>query len=108
MQLGVGANTSTINHEFKIQKGGNLDFLGIDDGYRKLPTSMPAKNAFSLLDEAQKTNIGKDFAKNLGFNTIGYPENLSLQFSKPSYFHPILACEDTMLEKLGNIVTLPP
>lgn len=79
LQVGVGGNTTTMNHEFKIQKGGDWDFLGIDDGYRKLPSTMPAKNAFNALDEAQKTAIGKDYIKNIGFNTIGYPENLSLQ-----------------------------
>ncbi|RTZ49604.1 hypothetical protein EJ377_04100 [Chryseobacterium arthrosphaerae] len=79
VQIGVGGNTATMGQEFLIQKGGKWDFLGIDDGYRKLPTNMPAKNAFSILNEGQKTDIGKGFTKNLGYNSIGYPENLSLQ-----------------------------
>ena len=37
------------------------------------------QNAFSILTEAQKTEIGKGYTKNLGYNSIGYPENLSLQ-----------------------------
>ncbi|NIF04440.1 TonB-dependent receptor [Chryseobacterium sp. Tr-659] len=78
-QVGVGGNTATMGQEFHMQKGGKWDFLGIDDGYRKLPTNMPAKNAFSILNEAQKTEIGKGYTKNLGYNSIGYPENLSLQ-----------------------------
>jgi hypothetical protein len=32
-----------MGQEFKMQKGGKWDFLGIDDGYRKLPSGMPAK-----------------------------------------------------------------
>lgn len=79
LQVGVGGNSITMNHEFRMQQGGKWDFLGIDDGYRKLPSSMPAKNAFGILDEANKTRIGKDYVKGLGYNTLGYPENLSLQ-----------------------------
>jgi hypothetical protein len=40
-----------------------MGLLGIDDGYRKLPTNMPAKNAFSILSEGQKTDIGKGYTK---------------------------------------------
>lgn len=79
VQVGVGGNTATMGQEFHMQKGGKWDFLGIDDGYRKLPTNMPAKNGFSILTEGQKTDIGKGYTKNLGYNSIGYPENLSLQ-----------------------------
>ena len=79
VQVGVGGNTITMGQEFLMQKGGKWDFLGIDDGFRKLPTNMPAKNGFSILNEAQKTEIGKGFTKNFGFNSVGYPENVSLQ-----------------------------
>ncbi|ROI06381.1 TonB-dependent receptor [Chryseobacterium sp. G0240] len=79
VQVGVGGNTITMGQEFLMQKGGKWDFLGIDDGYRKLPTNMPAKNGFSILNEAQKTEIGKGYTKNFGFNSVGYPENISLQ-----------------------------
>ncbi len=79
LQVGVGGNSITMGQEFRMQKGGKWDFLGIDDGYRKLPTGMPAKNDFTLLDDAAKTAIGQKYVKNLGYNTIGFPENLSLQ-----------------------------
>lgn len=79
VQVGVGGNTATMGQEFFMQKGGKWDFLGIDDGTRKLPTNMPAKNAFSILTEAQKTEIGKGYTKNFGYNSVGYPENISLQ-----------------------------
>lgn len=78
-QIGVGANTMTINHEFLTNGGGKLDFLGIDDGYRNLPAGFPAKNRFAVLTDAEKTDFGKKYAKNFGYGTLGYPENLSLQ-----------------------------
>lgn len=78
-QIGVGGNSITMGQEFHMQKGGKWDFLGIDDGYRKLPTNLPAKNAFSTFTEAQKTEAGKGYTKNFGYNSIGYPENISLQ-----------------------------
>ncbi|MDV7697133.1 TonB-dependent receptor [Chryseobacterium soli] len=79
VQVGVGGNSITMNHEFHMQQGGKWDFIGIDDGYRKLPSNMPAKNSFSILNENDKTNIGKEYVKGLGYNSIGYPENVSLQ-----------------------------
>ncbi|SFI11807.1 outer membrane beta-barrel protein [Halpernia frigidisoli] len=78
-QVGVGANSITINREFLTNKGGKFDFLGIDSGYRKLPAGFPSKNQFNILSDEQKTKFGSLYAKNFGFGTIGYPENESLQ-----------------------------
>lgn len=78
-QVGVGANLITINHEFAMQHAGKYDWLGIDDGKRGLPQGFPAKNAFSVLPEAEKVTFGKGYAKNLSYHTIGWPENESLQ-----------------------------
>lgn len=78
-QIGVGGNTITTNHEFYTNQGGKLDFLGIDDGFRNLPAGFPAKNQFNNLTPIQKIEFGKQYVKNFGYGTIGYPENLSLQ-----------------------------
>ncbi len=79
VQVGVGANTITINREFAMQKAGKYDWLGIDDGSRALPSNFPAKNAFSILSDNEKVELGKQYAKNLGYHNIGWPENQSLQ-----------------------------
>ena len=79
VQIGVGGNSNTLGKDFYISKGGKLDFLGIDDGYRKLPNGFPAKNAFSLLSDAEKTDFGKQFVKNFGYNDIAYPQNINFQ-----------------------------
>jgi len=62
IQLGTGFNTQTAGSDFYQYKGGSLDFLGIDDGARSLPDGLPAKNAFSMLDQTQKTAYGKQFS----------------------------------------------
>ena len=79
VQIGVGGNSNTLGKDFYISKGGKLDFLGIDDGYRKLPNGFPAKNAFSLLSDAEKTDFGKQFVKNFGYNDVAYPQNINFQ-----------------------------
>ncbi|UBB89614.1 TonB-dependent receptor [Candidatus Kaistella beijingensis] len=77
--IGVGGNTITMDREFYTNKGGKLDFLGIDDGFRKLPSGFPTKNHFSILSEQEKTDFGSQYVKNFGHGAIGYPENQSLQ-----------------------------
>lgn len=78
-QIGVGGNSNTMGKDFYTSKGGKLDFLGLEDGYRKLPAGFPSKNAFSLLSDSEKTNFGKQYVKNFGYNNNGYPENVNLQ-----------------------------
>ncbi|SMO74915.1 TonB-dependent receptor [Solitalea koreensis] len=41
VSFGSGTNTQLLNNVFYTYKGGKLDFLGIDDGTRKLPASFP-------------------------------------------------------------------
>lgn len=77
--IGVGYNTQTINHEFLTNNIGKYDFLGIDDGSRKLPTDFPGKNAFSVLSKTDKTELGKEYVKNMGYGKIGFPESANLQ-----------------------------
>jgi hypothetical protein len=60
--VGTGFNAQTIGRDFYKYKGGSLDFLGIDDGARSLPDGLPSKNAFSMLDQTQKTAYGKQFS----------------------------------------------
>ncbi|MBI1343211.1 MAG: TonB-dependent receptor [Terrimonas sp.] len=61
VQIGTGFNTQTLGKDFYTYKGGKLDWLGIDDGTRALPSSLPLKTSFSELDRAAKTEYGKLF-----------------------------------------------
>lgn len=59
VQIGTGFNTQTIGKDFYKDKGGSLDWLGVDDGTRSLPKGYTTKSNFDALSPAEKTAIGK-------------------------------------------------
>ena len=59
--VGTGFNTQTIGKDFYTYKGGKLDFLGIDDGFREIPSALPVKSKYNDLDPSDKTELGKQF-----------------------------------------------
>lgn len=61
IQVGTGFNTQTIGKDFYTYKGGKIDWLGIDDGSRALPSGFPLKTAFHQLSPEEKTAWGKQF-----------------------------------------------
>jgi TonB-dependent receptor len=61
IQLGTGFNSETIGQDFYQYKGGNWDWLGIEDGTRSLPKSLPGKAAFSQLSTTGQNAWGKQF-----------------------------------------------
>ncbi|QEC40898.1 TonB-dependent receptor [Pseudobacter ginsenosidimutans] len=83
IQVGTGFNTQTIGQDFYTYKGGDLDFIGIDDGARALPSGMPAKSAFrgNTLSEAEKAQWGSKFPNIWTASKGSAPLNMSLQAS---------------------------
>jgi len=61
VQAGTGFNSNTIGRDFLQARGGKLDWLGVDNGTRGLPASIPVKSTFSALTPAEKTALGKAF-----------------------------------------------
>jgi len=59
VRLGTGFNTQTIGKDFYRDKAGSLQWLGIDNGSRNLPTSYTTKSEFDNLSNGEKTAIGK-------------------------------------------------
>lgn len=59
--IGTGFNTQTIGKDFYTYKGGKLDWLGIDDGFREIPSSLPVKSKFATLERENKSELGKLF-----------------------------------------------
>lgn len=98
IQIGTGFNSRTIGNDFYTYKGGKLDWLGIDDGTRALPSGLPLKNDFSELDRAAKTEYGKMF------------ENVWSTEKKSSNFFPLLSTKFELSggfsEKVGSQSTL--
>ncbi len=60
-------------------KRWKLDFLGIDDGTRALPSSYTCKAEFDVLTPAEKTAIGKEMRNAWAPTTISAPMNASFQ-----------------------------
>jgi hypothetical protein len=80
-QIGSGFNEQTIGKDFLKYKGGKTDWLGIDDGTRALPSSMPTKSEFAEMTSTQQAAIGRDF-KNIWTTEKGHlPLNASFQMS---------------------------
>ena len=70
-QIGTGFNSETIGKNFYQAKGGKLDWLGVDDGTRALPTQdFPVKSRFALLTPQELNDYGKQF-RNVWTSTAG-------------------------------------
>jgi outer membrane receptor protein involved in Fe transport len=81
VQVGSGANLQTVGSPFYYNNGGNLDWLGIDDGTRALPASVPGKDKFRSLSMEQKNSIGKEFNNDWAYDTKNGPLNANFQAS---------------------------
>jgi hypothetical protein len=81
IQAGSGFNSQTIGHQFYQAKGGKLDWLGIEDGTRKLPGNLPTKSQLAELSPQQLNEYGKQF-RNVWSSTAGNaPLNSSFQIN---------------------------
>ena len=81
MQLGTGFNSNTIGSTFLQSSGGKMDWLGVDDGTRALPSNLPLRYNFSQLISADKTAYGKEFRNNWKPISANAPLNSSIQVS---------------------------
>ena len=81
VQIGTGFNSNTIGKQFLQAPGDKLDWLGIDNGTRALPSSLPLKSEFSALSPAEKTALGKNFRNNWAPRSGSAPVNSSFQFN---------------------------
>ena len=79
VQVGTGFNTATTGKDFFKGKRGKLDWLGIDDGARALPSGYTTKGAFDILSPAEKTAIGKQFDNRWTATNGSAPVNVSFQ-----------------------------
>lgn len=81
IQLGTGFNTNTIGKNFLQSDGGKYDWIGIDDGTRALPSSLPLRYPFSQLTSSEKTEYGKLFRNNWTPKFTPAPINSSFQLN---------------------------
>ncbi len=81
LQIGTGFNSQTISKKFLSYKGGTMDWLGIDDGTRGLPASMPTKGSFAGLSETEQAAFGQKFRNIWMPESIAAPMNTSFQIN---------------------------
>lgn len=79
VQIGTGFNSQTIGKDFYRDKKGGLDWLGIDNGERALPSSYTTKSDFDIKTAAEKTAIGKEMRNAWAPTKITAPLNVSFQ-----------------------------
>jgi TonB-dependent receptor len=79
IQVGTGFNSQTIGKKFYTDKGGKLDWLGIEDGTRALPAGYTTKSNFDTSSRALKTNMGKQMRNVWTPEGIQAPMNISFQ-----------------------------
>ncbi len=84
LSFGTSINTLTTFNKFNTNVNGATDFLGLDDGTRKLPSSLPDYNTMKSYENVQSqedltrlVNVAKPFNNNFKIN-----ENQSM---RPAY-----------------------
>lgn len=79
ISIGTGFNTQTVANNFYTYKGGKLDFIGVDDGTRALPSNYTTKSQFLASSQAQKNAVGLAMENVWSANTIATPLNSNFQ-----------------------------
>lgn len=74
-------NTITTFKDFKTYDGGKYDWLGIDDGTRALPSTIPATAEFSHLSVSQKGDLAKQMTPSWAIKTTTALPSLNMQYS---------------------------
>ncbi len=84
LQLGYRSNT-TFNDRFLTNKGSGTDFLGFDNGLRKLPAVLPGYGDFTRAQISQKS-YAQHFNPNLNY---GYTHGLPTMQLTVNYYNGI-------------------
>ncbi len=87
LQVGLGAHSNIISNGFNKTYGGNMDFLGIDDGIRALPSAIPSSTIdYRNLSSTDKVNITKSLANTFGISDGGFTPNANLSATSARNF----------------------
>jgi TonB-dependent receptor len=79
VQIGTGFNTQTTGKRFFKDRGGKLDWLGIDDGARGLPDVYTTKSQFGISNVGEKRVVGQQLRNDWTAQEIKAPLNVSFQ-----------------------------
>jgi TonB-dependent receptor len=87
ISISGGYNSLTTFKDFKTYKGGKLDWLGIDDGSRQLPSTTPSTKEFSAIESStEKIQLAKNLNYDWSLQTKTALPNLNLQFINSNVF----------------------
>ena len=81
LSFGLGYNTMATFKERKYEQPGGLDWLGLDDGKRKLPSNIPSTNLKNLTTD-EKGKLGQSLNNNWATNSGKAPMNYNMQYVK--------------------------
>lgn len=81
ISLGTGYNTSLSGEDFKSYKGGKLDFLGLDDGDRKLNSGFATTDDIKMANPSQNAEWGKSLPDVWSVQNKSTPLNANGQIS---------------------------
>ncbi len=82
LSFGFGYNTLITGKESITYKGGKTDFLGFDDGSRKIPNGIPNYQPFSASNVTQRAQFGKTFENNWGTFSKSTAPNANFQLTQ--------------------------
>jgi outer membrane receptor protein involved in Fe transport len=81
IQVGTGFNSKTIGNDFLQYKGGQLDWLGFENGNRALPSGLPVKSKFNNMNAEQQNAFGSRFSNVWTASPASAPLNASFQLN---------------------------
>jgi len=93
ISLGTSYNTIATFKDRVDYKGGKLDFLGVDDGTRAIPSQIPSQKDFTGLTPAQRSTYSQYFnndwalndKKALPYNSIQIVKGFNVQRKERDY-----------------------
>ncbi len=78
---GLGLNSLATGHDIYTYKGGNKDWIGVDDNTRALSRYFPSVDKYNDLKDIQKASASRLLSKNWGYYKMNGPLNASIQTS---------------------------
>ena len=81
LSIGTGYIANQTGKVVSTYQGGKTDFLGIDDGTRKLPSSVPSTRIDRTFTPVQLEQIGKSFSNNWDLKSSNLPVNTNFKFN---------------------------
>ena len=81
LSIGAGYNTITTGKNQLAYKGSSTDWLGFDNGSRKIPSEIPSTEVFKALNYTEQAAIAKSFETDWSLYNKTFSPNTSFQYT---------------------------